>query len=109
MHHTWRVFLLLVYLRRISDNACSPSIEHPQEPRHLSELVWDSHIGWATVPGASKRITTAPLVLPYQSSDIPVTKKAGRNALLGSDSLLKLTLLTLHSTSSHTFLEAPSD
>jgi hypothetical protein len=34
---------------------------------------------------------------------------AGQNALLGSGSLLKLTLLSLHSASSQTLLEAPSD
>ena len=96
---------------------------HPQNPRyslqsfkwisvrtrHLSELVGDSHIGWATVPGVSKLFTTAPMVLPDQSSEIPVTLIAGRNTLLGSDTLLKLTLLSLHSTSSQTLLEAPSD
>jgi len=49
------------------------------------------------------------MVLRYQSAEIPVTPKAGRNALLGSDCLLKLTLLTLHSASCHTLLEAPSD
>ena len=48
------------------------------------------------------------LVLLYQPSEIPVTPKAGRYALLGSDFLLKLTLLSLHSASSHTLLEAPS-
>ena len=49
------------------------------------------------------------MVLPYQSSEVPVTPKAGQNALLGCDTLLKLTLLSLHSASSHTLLEAPSD
>jgi hypothetical protein len=34
---------------------------------------------------------------------------AGRNALLGSDTLLKLTHLSLHSISSQIFLEASSD
>jgi len=34
----------------------------------------------------------------YQSSEIPVTLNGGRNALLMSDTLLKLTLLSLHST-----------
>jgi len=97
------------YIWRISDNACSPSNEYPFKPRHLSELVLDSRIGWATVPGTPKLITTAHMVLPYQSSEIPVTPKAGRNALLRSDSLLKLTLLSLHSASSQTLLEAPSD
>jgi hypothetical protein len=44
-----------------------------------------------------------------QSSDILVTLKAGRNALLRSDTLLKLTLLSLHSTSSQTLLEFSRD
>jgi hypothetical protein len=70
---------------------------------------FNSRIGWATVPGAPKRFTTTPMVLLYQSSEIPVTPKAGQNALLGSDTLLKLTLFNLHSTSSQTLLEAPSD
>jgi hypothetical protein len=40
---------------------------------------------------------------------LPVTLMAGRNALLGSDTLLKLTHPSLHSTSSETLLEASSD
>jgi hypothetical protein len=57
-----------------------------------------------------KLITTNPIARRYQSSQIPVTLKAGLNALLGSDTLLKLTLLNLHSTFlSGTVLEAPSD
>ena len=47
--------------------------------------------------------------LLYQSSEIPVTPKTGWNALLGSDTLLNLTHLSFHSTSSQTLLEAPSD
>ena len=56
-----------------------------------------------------KLITITLMVLLYLSSEIPVTPKAGRNTLLGSDSLLKLTLLSLHSTFSQTLLEAPSE
>jgi hypothetical protein len=41
-----------------------------------------------------------------QSSLIPVTLVAGWNALLGSDTLLKMTLLSLLSTSSQTLLES---
>ena len=48
-------------------------------------------------------------LLLYQSSEIPVTLKAGRNARVGSDTLLKLTLPTLHSTSSKTLLVACRD
>jgi hypothetical protein len=109
MHHTWRVFLLLVYTGRISDNACSPSNEYPYEPRHLSDFVWDSRIGWVTVPAAPKLITAGPMVFQYQSSMVLVTLKGSRNALPRSNSLLKMTLLTLHSASSDTLLEAPSD
>jgi len=72
--------------------------------QHLSELVWDSHIGWVAVPGASKLFTIAPMVLLYQSLVIAVTPMAGRNALLGSGSLLKLLHLRLHSATSNTLL-----
>ena len=48
--------------------------------------------------GVPKLITITPMVLLYQSSEILVTPKAGRNALLGSDTLLKLMHLSLHST-----------
>ena len=47
--------------------------------------------------------------LPGLLPALPVTLKAGRNALLGSDTLLKLTHISLHSTSSQTLLEASSD
>jgi hypothetical protein len=56
-----------------------------------------------------KLITITPMVLLYQSSEISVTPKAGRTALLRSDTLLKLTHLSLHSTSSQTLLETPRD
>jgi len=58
---------------------------------------------------APKLIKITPIVLLYLSSDIPVTLKACRNTLLGSDTLLKLTLLSLHSTSSQTLLESSRD
>jgi hypothetical protein len=48
-------------------------------------------------------------LLLNQLSEIPVTLIGGHNALLESDSLLKLTLLSLHSTSSQTLLEASRD
>jgi hypothetical protein len=54
-------------------------------------------------------VTITPIVLQYQSSEIPVTIKAGQNALLESDTLLTLTLLSLHSTFSQTLLEASRD
>jgi len=71
------------------------SQEHPK----FSTALW-------SVP---KHITITQMVLLLQSSEIPVTLKAGRNALLGSDTLLKLTQLSLHSTSSQTLLESSSD
>jgi len=61
------------------------------------------------LPDVLELITITPMVLLYQSSEIPVTLNAGRNALLGSDTLLKLTHLSLHSTSSQTLLESSSD
>jgi len=59
--------------------------------------------------GICKPIIITPMVLLYQFSEIPDTLKAGWNALLGSDTLLKLTHLSLHSTSSQTLLEAASE
>jgi len=59
--------------------------------------------------GVLKLITMTSMVRLYQSSEIPVTPNSGRNALLGSDTLLKLTHLSLHFTSSQTPLEASSD
>jgi len=59
--------------------------------------------------GVLKLITITPMVLLSQLSETPVTLKAGRNALLGSDTLLKLNHLSLHSTSSQTLLESSSD
>jgi len=45
--------------------------------------------------GVPKHITITPMVVLYQSPEIPLTPKPGRNALLGSDTLLKLTHLCL--------------
>jgi len=59
--------------------------------------------------GVPKPRTITPMVLLYQSSEISVTLKADRNALLGSETLLKLTHVSLHSTSSLTPLEASSN
>ena len=59
--------------------------------------------------GVPKHIIITPMVLLYESSEIVVTPKAGRNTLLGSDTLLKLMHLCLHSTSSQTLLEAFRD
>jgi len=59
--------------------------------------------------GVPNLVTITAMVLLYHSLEISVTPNAGRNALLGSDTLLKLTHLSLHSTSSETLLEAPSD
>jgi len=131
---------LLVDIRRVSDNTCSPPNEYLYEPWHLSEFVYDFRIGSLTLRGASKVLSGAPTcsqtyhnhshgtpvpvirdpsysctthqrsqLLLYESSNITVTLKAGRNALLGFDTLLKLTLLSLHSTSSQTLLESSRD
>jgi len=59
--------------------------------------------------GVPTLITITPMELLYQSSEIPVTPKASRNALLVSDTPLKLTHLNLHSTSSQTRLDALSN
>jgi len=56
-----------------------------------------------------KLITIICLVLLFQSSEIPVTLKTGRNALLRSNTLLQLMLQSLHSISSQTLLDASSD
>jgi hypothetical protein len=60
-------------------------------PQHVSELVWNSRIEWATVPGTAPLLTTALMVLP---SAILITSMAAQNALIGSGSLLNLTLLS---------------
>ena len=59
--------------------------------------------------GVPTLLTITPMVLRHQSSEISVTPKAGRNALLGSDTLFKLTHLSLHSASSQTLLVSSSD
>jgi hypothetical protein len=48
-------------------------------------------------------------VLPGWLLALPVSLRAGKNALLGSDTLPKLMHLSLHATSSQILLEAPSD
>ena len=81
-------------------------------PRHSQACCRCSQVHLKFAPalgGVPKPITVTPMVLLYQSSEIPVTLKAGRNALLGSDTLLKLSHLSLHSTSSQTLLEASRD
>ena len=55
-----------------------------------------------------KLFTIMPMVLLYQALEIPVTLKAIRNALLQSDTLLKLTLLSLHFISPDVLPEAPT-
>jgi hypothetical protein len=80
---------------RLVASAHSCSQEHPK----FSPALW----------GDLKLITVTLMVHLCQSSEIPVTPKPGRNALLGSDTLLKLTHLSLHSASSQILLEASSD
>jgi hypothetical protein len=59
--------------------------------------------------GVAKLITNTHMVCLYQSLELPWTPMASPNALFGSDTLLKLTHLSLHSTSSQTLLEGSSD
>jgi hypothetical protein len=59
--------------------------------------------------GVLNLLTITPLVLLFQSPEIPLTPKAGRNTLLESDTPLKMTHLSLHSTSSQTLWETSSD
>ena len=59
--------------------------------------------------GVPKLVRITLMVLLYYSVEIPVTPKTGWNALLVSDTLLTLTQLSLHFTSSQTLLEASSD
>jgi hypothetical protein len=61
--------------------------------------------GSKMIAGASSIVVSAPKLLLA----LPVTLKACRNGILGSDTLLKLTHLSLHSTSSQTHLEASTD
>jgi hypothetical protein len=49
------------------------------------------------------------MVLLYLSSEIPIILKSRQNALLGSDTPLSMTSLSLHATSIQRFLEASSD
>jgi len=56
-----------------------------------------------------KHIIITASVLQYQPSGIQFAPKANRNALLGSNTLLTLMLLCLHSTSCQTLMQAPSD
>ena len=61
------------------------------------------------LPGLLLALPGLLLALPGLLSMLPVTLKGGSNVILGSDTLLKLTHPSLHSTSSQTLLEAPSD
>jgi hypothetical protein len=76
---------MLLYIRSFSETACSFLNEYSEEPRHISESVWDSRIDLVTVPGAQKLFATAPILHPVQPTGIQVTAKASQNALLGSD------------------------
>jgi len=82
------------------------------EPSHVAGATSCSQVHPKFSPALRcvlKLITITAMVLLYQSSEIPVTPKPGQNTLLGSDTLQKLTQLSLHSTSSQTLLEASSD
>jgi hypothetical protein len=59
--------------------------------------------------GVPKLIIITPMVLMDLASEIPVTLKAGRIVFLGSDTLLQLTYLSVHSTFSQALLHASRD
>jgi len=52
---------LLLYIRRVSDNACHAPNEYPKEPSHLLEFGCDSPIGSATLRGTPKDLSGAPM------------------------------------------------
>jgi len=62
-----------------------------------------------TLRSSFNLMTITPIVLHDHLSEIPVTPKASWNPLIASDTLLKLTHLSLHSTSFQTLLETPSN
>ena len=66
-----------------------------------------------TFPLALQRVPNliiiTPMVLLYESLEIPGTLNGDWNALQWSDTLLKLTTLSSHSTFSQTLLDAPSN
>jgi len=86
---------------------CSQTCHQPSEAcsRH-SQVHPKFSLAHRDVP---KPITTTLRVHVYQSSQMSVPPKAGRNALLLSDTLLTLMHLSLQSTSSQTLLEASRD
>jgi hypothetical protein len=121
---------LLINIRRVSYNACSPPNKYLKKPRNLLTLVCDIRFGSATSPATPNVLSGAPTcsqkslqslpwysyvshqrspLLLYHSSEIPVTVKACRNALHRSDTVLLLMHLSLHCTFSQTVLEACRD
>jgi len=81
-------------------------------PRLVASASWRSQVHPKFSPvlqGVLKLITITPMVLLYQILKIPVTPKASRKAVLGSDTLLKLMHLSLHFIFSQTLLEACSN
>jgi len=69
----------LIYILRISDNACSPPHNYQSDRRHLSEFVCDSNIGSATAPGAPKVLSGAPTCShtfhnPSHGTPVPVIR-----------------------------------
>jgi len=110
---------LFMYIRRVSDHACSRLNDYssnpgiPQSLRVIPELVRrHSQVHPKYCPAlrhVPKLITITPMVLMNQSSGFQVTPKAGWNALLGSVTLLKLMLLSIPSISSQILPEVPRD
>jgi len=50
---------LLMDIQRDSDTACSPSNKYVSQPRQLSELICDLHIGSVTLPGMTNTLSCA--------------------------------------------------
>jgi len=126
--------LSLMRIQKVSNNTYSPLTKYSSKPRqplnvglrflHLSgkrpkcsDMLPNlrQQLQWCSTQSPRHSdvllIISQPLPLCFHStsSAIQVTSKAGQNALLGYNSLLNLILVSLHSASSHTLLEASSD
>ena len=96
---------------------CTSSVPNDISSRLLyCHSRWFQTCHWRTqmLPGALKVFSGAQKCSQTShncshGTPVPVTLKAGRNALLGSDTLLKLMHLSLHSTFSQRLLVASSD
>ena len=112
-------YWLLVYIRRVSEITCRLRNKCSEEPRHISEFFHISHVGSETLPGAPKDLFTAlTCSQTYQNHSHgtpepvitdPSYLMASQNAIQGCNALFKLTLRSLHSTSSQRLRDAPSN